>query len=932
MTISGSGSGSGLPPGSDNHFPPRPSFGSAGSNILLWANYFALNINAKPLWKYFITVERLDKPTKGPPNTKGKDGQKGDGKDDAENQVRGRKLFKIIELALKSFGPTVTLASDYKAQVIALQELKFPSDGVQVVLADTSRPEKWTVLFHPADVDMGRLLSYLKSMKDPGNETLFPKFPAEIDALNIILGHTTRSDPKSTAIGSSRFFAVDDARKESAPGLDRAWVEILRGYFQSVRPATGRLLLNTNATHGVFRRPVNVGNFLAGMGISCDPKFANQLRDINRVLALSRVEVTIPSPKNPIVSTAKTVGFCTSRDGSKGRGKDGQEPPQFRPHPTFPFRGPGDVQFFLRQPQPKDPKTVVPPAPGKLQYGTYVTVQNYYLAKYNYKVNASLPLINVGSRDRPVYVAAELVTILPGQAMKTRLRPDESDAMIKFACRAPPENAESIVTRGRALLRLDEGKNSLLNKFGITVGKSLVTVVGRELQPPTLSYTGAPVLPRDGGWLMRGVKVVKPGRRIASWTYLYAASLGNDAGPTAKKFVDFLSRGMGIDIETKPPQGGGVNFNSRQLETLKPAMAKIASSKPHLVIVFLDSKDAATYNYIKQLADCDLGFHTVCVTPKVFDQKGQDGFFANVGLKVNMKFGGVNHRLAQGMELIGKGKTMVVGYDVTHPTNLPPDAAKNAPSIAGLVASIDKELSQWPAHVWDMKPTQEMLDGGLIGAFQSRLRLWQKTNNRELPQNLLIYRDGVSEGQFVQVLDHELPHIRKACEQMYPPKNQPRITLIVSVKRHQTRFFPTDPDHIHPRSKSPKEGTVVDRGVTNVRCWDFFLQAHASLQGTARPAHYTVLLDEIFRKDYGKKAADVLEKVTHDMCYMFGRATKAVSICPPAYYADLVCTRSRCHNSSLFDGLETASVSTATSQGERLKPVHANVQDAMYYI
>jgi hypothetical protein len=53
----------------------------------------------------------------------------------------------------------------------------------------------------------------------------------------------------------------------------------------------------------------------------------------------------------------------------------------------------------------------------------------------------------------------------------------------------------------------------------------------------------------------------------------------------------------------------------------------------------------------------------------------------------------------------------------------------------------------------------------------------------------------------------------------------------VSVKRHQTRFYPTDRDHIHPRSKSPKEGTIVDRGVTNVRYWDFFLQAHASLQG-----------------------------------------------------------------------------------------------------
>ena len=36
-----------------------------------------------------------------------------------------------------------------------------------------------------------------------------------------------------------------------------------------------------------------------------------------------------------------------------------------------------------------------------------------------------------------------------------------------------------------------------------------------------------------------------------------------------------------------------------------------------------------------------------------------------------------------------------------------------------------------------------------------------------------------------------------------------------------------------------------------------------------------------------------LERLTHDMCYLYGRATKAGSICPPAYYADLACERGR---------------------------------------
>jgi eukaryotic translation initiation factor 2C len=109
--------------------------------------------------------------------------------------------------------------------------------------------------------------------------------------------------------------------------------------------------------------------------------------------------------------------------------------------------------------------------------------------------------------------------------------------------------------------------------------------------------------------------------------------------------------------------------------------------------------------------------------------------------------------------------------------------------------------------------------------------------------------------------------------------------------------------------------------------------------GTARPAHYTVILDEIFRADYGKEAANALERLTHDMCYMYGRATKAVSICPPAYYADIICTRARAHNSGLFDGSDTVSIVSAARPGSEKareitlgRNVHPRLADSMYYV
>ncbi|KAG5288232.1 RNAi, RNA interference and gene silencing protein (Qde2) protein family [Histoplasma ohiense] len=234
---------------------------------------------------------------------------------------------------------------------------------------------------------------------------------------------------------------------------------------------------------------------------------------------------------------------------------------------------------------------------------------------------------------------------------------------------------------------------------------------------------------------------------------------------------------------------------------------------------------------------------------------------------------------------------------------------------------------------------------------ESRLSLWKtKGKHTALPENILIYRDGVSEGQYDMVLSQELPQLRRACEQVYPTadtkRGLPRFTIIICGKRHKTRFYPTTEQDCD-RSGNTKPGTVVDRGVTEARSWDFFLQAHAALHGTARPCHYYIVHDEIFRQIYAKlipspfqNIADIVEDLTHNMCYLFGRATKAVSLCPPAYYADLACERARCYLASLFD---TPSPSAALSVTETsaaegaLQPsadvqIHLKLKDTMFYI
>lgn len=68
------------------------------------------------------------------------------------------------------------------------------------------------------------------------------------------------------------------------------------------------------------------------------------------------------------------------------------------------------------------------------------------------------------------------------------------------------------------------------------------------------------------------------------------------------------------------------------------------------------------------------------------------------------------------------------------------------------------------------------------------------------------------------------------------------------------------------------------------------------------------------------------------MCYLYGRATKAVSICPPAYYADLVCTRARLHKAELYEDNRSDNSAGSGQAAVKARQVHDNLKDTMYYI
>ncbi|EME42707.1 hypothetical protein DOTSEDRAFT_106595, partial [Dothistroma septosporum NZE10] len=273
-------------------------------------------------------------------------------------------------------------------------------------------------------------------------------------------------------------------------------------------------------------------------------------------------------------------------------------------------------------------------------------------------------------------------------------------------------------------------------------------------------------------------------------------------------------------------------------------------------------------------------------------------------MKLNVRLGNQNHSVpAKSLEAAipdyDKNKNvMILGADVVHPGT---KSVAGTPSIAAVVGSIDDRFAAYRGSARTQDQGKEIISQMKAMVYE-RLRSYHKAKGK-LPSRIIYYRDGVDEARYKVVLVDEVSQIREAHKEFARAKNstaQPvQITSIIVSKRHHTRFYPKlqDNNHAIPRANGNcVPGTVVDSGVTMPYNFDFFLLSHNAIKGTARPAHYIVLEDQI-----GFSASQI-QNLTNLLCSTYARSSTTVSYVPAAYYADHLCERVKQYLRPLYDG------------------------------
>jgi len=543
-------------------------------------------------------------------------------------------------------------------------------------------------------------------------------------------------------------------------------------------------------------------------------------------------------------------------------------------------------------------------------------------------------------------IPLELCQVPPGQIMRKQVPPDKAKLVLEFATKKPQERLGSI---RKGLEVLDYGNSEYIDSFEMSVNtESPLRLQARVLTPPKLKYgpkSKQPVItPAHGAWNMVDKRFFRP-VTIERWVIVIYERRERFNDNAVRDLISGLiasCRDVGISIVETDPVYKYENGQGRIADQLRAAGRDCFNKHkqpPKLVVVVLPEGGNDIYTAVKHFGDVTMGIATQCLkSGKCFRAKAQ--YYANVCLKINVKLGGINlipDPASVAVLTDPHNPTIVMGADVIHPA----PGSDGRPSFTALVGNVDSDTAKYIAECRVQTSRQEMIDDledmakNILNKYIGyRGQVEKKSAGSLQPKRIIFYRDGVSEGQFQQVLDIELPMLERACQQL---KINPKITVIVVGKRHHVRLFPQNGQD-GDRSGNCPAGTVVDREIAHPTEFDFYLQSHGGLLGTSRPAHYSVLYDQ------NKFSADALQSLSFALCHVYARSTRSVSIPAPVYYADIVCSRAKNHYDPQPDGTNALDFSEADTQLDQaqadssleaykrgFKPLHKVQETLMYF-
>ncbi|VDL82045.1 unnamed protein product [Nippostrongylus brasiliensis] len=485
--------------------------------------------------------------------------------------------------------------------------------------------------------------------------------------------------------------------------------------------------------------------------------------------------------------------------------------------------------------------------------GSTFTVEQYFKKQYNIQLKYPW-MFTVSERHKPTsYYPVELLRVAPSQRVTLQQQtPDQVASMIKASATLPQTRLHQTKVMKDALDI--NSRNPYLASAGITV-------TGRILPTPTILYgERQEVKPVDNcKWNGDRSRFLEPAY-LSNWAVCATLTQFDARKIQVKDYVSRIearcrNRGMQVD-----PVAEIFHLQNQSFEGLKEWYAA-QKQKGRRYLMFITSDGIKQHDLIKLL---EIEYQIVSQEVKgskvdAVLHRNQNQTLDNVVAKINMKLGGVNYNVMLGRPNEPSSKWLTdknrlfIGFEISNP----PPLSKAEMERGATYKMMGQKLSEVVVDI---------------------LKRFREATS-VAPQHMVLYFSGISEGQFSLVTDTYMKAIHTGISSL-SANYKPHITALAVSKDHNERIYKSKISGTRASEQNIPPGTVVDTKIVSPVINEFYLNAHSAFQGTAKTPKYSLLADD------SKVPLDIVERMTHGLCFLHEIVTSTVSVPVPLIVAD----------------------------------------------
>ena len=486
----------------------------------------------------------------------------------------------------------------------------------------------------------------------------------------------------------------------------------------------------------------------------------------------------------------------------------------------------------------------------KKQYGLKIANPKQFLV---YSIKEIKENINgeIKIREEKVYLIPELLkpTGLTDALRQDRNAMQDVAKYTKLFPQTRGDRQEGLIKTINAMGGKDKvGRD--LNELGLTIDAKSNRIKGKLLPFPEIRLS-KPMIPDRGNFIIKSA-IYETNAQLKNWIVIFN-SKDKDLAMDFTAKLNESSKSLGIKVE-KPVMIGISGDKFIKDDEIVNAIKKNPDCK--MALIFLPKPNAdRVYKKVKVQCNQNIGIPTQFFTnwSFKFTKNIQNLSVATKVLiqmcaKLKMKIWKV--QIPKGINENGH-QTMIVGADVFHKSM--------HESVTSVVSSYDKDFCSYYSQTSTQRRKGDDTLYDIAEKVKNAARRYQKANSFA-PSNIIVYRDGVGQGQIESVREKELKSLIKGLEQEFNGKT-PSLAYIIVTKRLSDRFFVETRNGL----ENPSGGLIVDQTVVKEGQFDYFMvaQAVSTAQGTATPTNYNVIYNNT------NLTADMFYQLTYHQCFSY---------------------------------------------------------------